>query len=267
MSKLWLTYSCFFRWETFQVRVWWMWSEVCQLQRPEEALPCAHLWQALQLQGAGLWQVLHPPLQPQEAHEGARQGGGLEPRGQRGQRQWGVRQLSQLWLQPAAVRNRFCTSGRGPQWGCLARVLRGRLSSAWPRQWRRSSGVRRSSRCQVWESSSSPLHRGPHRDRVLTNEKRVLAVLTNQRPAAIFWSNSNDIHPCDDQTSVNYENQGETWHAANEECPVQNYIRWPNTCSTISVRSCLKYVIWLQNLSKENFFCFLMCATTFFIKF
>ena len=230
-----------------------------------KALARAHLWQALQLQGEGLRQVLHPPLQPQEAHEGARQGGGLEPRGQRGQRQWGVRQLAKLKLQPAAVRNRFCTSGRGPQWGRVARVLRGRLSSSWPRQWRRPSGVWRPSRCQVWESSSSSLYRGPHRHRVLTNEKRVLAVLTNQRPATIFWRHSNDIHTCDDQTSVNYENQGETWHA-NEECPVQNYIRWPNTCSTISVRSCLKYVIWLQNLSKENFFYF-VCATTFFIKF
>ena len=33
--------------------------------------------------GAGLRQVLHPPQQPEEAHEGARQGRGLVRRGQR----------------------------------------------------------------------------------------------------------------------------------------------------------------------------------------
>ena len=160
-------------------------------------------------------QVLHPPVQPQEAHEGSWQGRRLGPRGQRGQRQWGVRQQSQLRLQPESAdrRNRFWTSGRNWFWtsGGVARLPWGRP--------RGSSGIRRSSRGQVWESSSSSLHRRPY-----------WVWLLEPQAAAIFWRHSyNVINSCDDQTSVNYAKERRL-----------KYVRWPYPCSTISVRSCLK---------------------------
>ena len=51
-------------------------QKIRQLQRPQEAHACPHHRQAVHVSGAGLWQDLHPPLQPEEAPQGARQGRG-----------------------------------------------------------------------------------------------------------------------------------------------------------------------------------------------
>lgn len=50
-----------------------MWSTIRQQQRPEEALSRAHQRQAVQLQSARLWQILHTPELPAQTHEGALQ--------------------------------------------------------------------------------------------------------------------------------------------------------------------------------------------------
>lgn len=64
-------FSC--RWEAVPVRVRRLRQTVRQLLGPEKTLARPHLRQTLQLQGAGLRQVLHTPVLPQETHEGARQ--------------------------------------------------------------------------------------------------------------------------------------------------------------------------------------------------
>ncbi len=66
-------------------------SSLRQLQRSKKTLARAHQRQTLQLQGARLRQVLHPPLLTQEAHEGARQGGPALQFRQRRQRHGGGR--------------------------------------------------------------------------------------------------------------------------------------------------------------------------------
>lgn len=48
-------------------------SPIRQQLGPEEALARAHVGQAVQLQGAGMRQVLHSSVILEEAHEGARE--------------------------------------------------------------------------------------------------------------------------------------------------------------------------------------------------
>lgn len=59
--------------ETFQVRVWRLWPKIRQQQRPEEALSRPYQRQALLLQSARLWQILHTPELVAETHESALQ--------------------------------------------------------------------------------------------------------------------------------------------------------------------------------------------------